>query len=92
MDIQARIPPALAAVHNYILKHDPCELELMEDQLDSNPGNAPEVDHGFGLLSNRHPDAAEKLRARNNRDKIAEDMWNSYQLLLAERGEAVALE
>ena len=31
MDIQARIPPALAAIHNFIRQHDPDEIQQFGD-------------------------------------------------------------
>jgi hypothetical protein len=35
MEIQARIPPALAAVHDFIRDHDPDEIFEFEEVLDA---------------------------------------------------------
>jgi len=49
MDIQARIPPATAAMHNFILDHDPEELDKVSEAPDPNPGNLP-AERDFGTL------------------------------------------
>ena len=93
MDIQARIPCGVGAVHNFIHKHDPLEAEeiLEAMQLDPNPGNLP-AEHNFGRLSRGAPNAAEKARAKEKRDQIAQAMWDSYQEILAQRGGDETLE
>lgn len=86
MDIQARIPPALAATHNFILKHDPLEADEISSQnsRDPAPGNLP-VEREFGTLARGAPTVAEKARAKTKRDNIAQAMWVSYQDILAQR-------
>jgi hypothetical protein len=91
MDIQARIPPATAAIHNFILDHDPQEVEEVSETPDPNPGNLP-AERDFGTLARGPANSAEKARAKRKRDQIAQEMWNSYQAILAERGEDFALE
>jgi hypothetical protein len=58
MSIQSRIPPALAALHNFIMKHDPTDIEeyLADPQLiDPNPG----VPENVGTLAEGHTNQAE---------------------------------
>ena len=38
MDIQIRIPPGLAAIHNLIIELDPIDVEDMNQQLDQGGG------------------------------------------------------
>ena len=82
MDYQARIPAALAAIHNFIRIHDPDELEGFTD--------ADDVEPGFfaGELAEGQARMAEKRRANARRDGIAADMWEQYQaeLQFEERG------
>jgi hypothetical protein len=91
MDIQARIPPALAATYNFILTHDSQEQLDMARHSDPHPGNIP-AEHEFGTLTHRPANAAERARAKTKRDQIAQEMWDSYQQLLAERGGNYGLE
>ncbi|KAJ6559362.1 hypothetical protein DFH09DRAFT_921635, partial [Mycena vulgaris] len=89
MDIQARIPPALAAIHNFILYHDSLEwddiLEMATE--DPNPGTrANDDEEDFGDLAQGPTSDAEKLRSEARRNVIAQEMWVSYQALLQERG------
>ena len=85
MVIQARIPPALAGIHNFIIYHDPTEVEDMVDIPDPTPGNVP-PEQSFGLLASGAPNQAERTRAKEKRDQIAQAMWESYQAILAEQG------
>lgn len=80
MDIQARIPPALAALHNFILDHDQSDLDDFVDVIDENPGAAH-----YGNLATHHVTPAEKQRASLRRDQIAQSMWEDYQAILRER-------
>jgi len=91
MDMQARIPPALAAIHNFIFKHDTTEQEDFLDIPDPTPGNPPSHED-LGILSQGAPNTAEKTRAKERRDKIAQAMWDNYQALLAEQMEEDILE
>jgi hypothetical protein len=78
MTIQARIPPACAALHNFIMTHDSHDVE---DLLEVH-GEPESNDCDIGTLAETHVTRAEKLRAEVLRDKIAEEMWTSYQDLL----------
>jgi hypothetical protein len=91
MDIQARIPSALAALHNFILKHDSIEWKevLAADVADPNPGaRADTEDSNFGDLAHGVTTAQEKQRSEARRDGIAERMWQSYQDYLQAHGMA----
>ncbi|KAF8148474.1 hypothetical protein B0H34DRAFT_668570, partial [Crassisporium funariophilum] len=85
MDIHARIPPALAAIHNFILKDDLTEAEeIAQDNAgDPLPGNLP-LERDFGTLARGAPGVAEKTRAKLKWDTIAQAMWVSYQDTLAQ--------
>ncbi len=87
MDIQARIPPALAAVHNFILENDWADIQRFGDVTDENPGPIPAGELRFGTLSQGPADQAEKEHAAEFRDQIVQEMWESYQQVLLERGE-----
>jgi len=88
MVIQAKAPPGLATTHNFIMDHDPGDineyLDDNEDDLDMNPGIPQENE--FGTLAGGAVTRAEKDRATAMRDGIAEAMWNDYQQILATRG------
>lgn len=89
MSIQAQIPPALAGLHNFILDHDPNDIDEYltgndEEDLDPNPGQPQE--NMFGTLADRAVTRAEKDRATRARDEIAEAMWRDYQAVLRDRG------
>ena len=78
MAIQARIPPALTAVHNFIRIHDKDEIhEFGDDIEDGEPG-----DRNYGELAQGPAGCAEKTRAQAKRDQITQAMWDSYQELV----------
>jgi len=58
MDIQTCLPPALAALHNFIQKHDPDDLNDIDDVEDPQPGMCAE-----GQLAEGVPRAAERQQA-----------------------------
>ena len=89
LDIQAQIPPALAAVHNFILDHDEEDLQNFEGVVDENPGALPtrELEVNFGSLSQGPARRREKTEADEKRRAIAQAMWDDYQQLLQERGD-----
>lgn len=65
MNIQARIPAGIAAVHNFILDHDPFYFDDSEDDLeaenDPNPGQHYFHDD-YGALATGLVTRAEKTR------------------------------
>ena len=84
MHIQARIPVALAAVHNFIHEHDPSEI----NEYRSDPIHDLQQGHrggAVGQLSDGIPDQDSHMRAEARRDSIAEAMWIQYQNTLQER-------
>lgn len=77
MAIQARIPPALCAVHNFIRIHDEDEIHDFENVVeDPIPGAV------HGELARGPAGAVERRRADAKRDEIAQAMWESYQQLV----------
>ena len=85
---QAKIPCALAALHNYIRLHDPDDTTSDDlDDLDSD--TIPNVSSG-GVAADdlgAHISAAEKERASARRDSIVMAMWEDYKRELELRQE-----
>ena len=81
MRIQAWIPPALGAVHNFIRIHDPREINdfSFEEFYYDRDGE------DFGVLAVGPAGPAERLWATAKRDQIAQAMWDDYQRILQER-------
>jgi hypothetical protein len=87
LEVQARIPAALAAVHNFISIHDPCDQPMS-----STTPNGPGAGHSMyddndedvtllGAPGLNDPDDHD-LR----RDMIAQKMWDDYVGICTERG------
>jgi hypothetical protein len=87
MDIQARLPPALAALHNFIRKHDPDDLADYEDAEDPDPGARAVGPVAEGELARGLPRVGEREQVNLRRDRIAQDMWAQYQELLRRRSQ-----
>jgi hypothetical protein len=92
MSVQAEIPPALAALHNFIMDVDPDDYkEYLADNdeedglgdFDPNPGHPHESI--YGDLATSVVQQAEKERATIFRDEVAQAMWRQYQNVLAQR-------
>ena len=88
MDIQARIPVALAIVHNFICCHEPVEDDETEDEDEDGPGGegAEDVDDGdngaeLDGVGINEPDA--------RRDAIVSIMWDQYLQEHIDRGLAL---
>ena len=79
MDVQARVLPTLAVIHNCILERDP--IEIANILLPSDDGIDVE-DHG--QLVTEYLGQAEKDRANARCEEIMESMWNDYQTVLHE--------
>ena len=76
LEIQVRIPAALAAIHNFIRSHDPDDYE-------------PRTANGDTIHDHSHDKpnptfTPEEVDER--RDQIALAMWNDYQRVCEERG------
>jgi len=86
MSIQVLIPPALAALHNFIRKYDPDEIEMYADdetlevglEIGARAGSVGEL--GTGSVTREETD-----RANERRDRIAGAMWEQYQGYLESR-------
>lgn len=91
-DIQARLPAALAALHNIICEYDQDDLEDFLDDEEFADQDFDEMDlqptgRAEGELAEGPPRRAERREADARRDEIAESMWVQYQAVLAQRGE-----
>jgi hypothetical protein len=75
MHIQARIPPALGTIHNFIRIHDPGEIDdfTYEDNIN---------DRQAGVLALGPANVTERTQAASKHDQIAQDMWEDYQGIL----------
>jgi hypothetical protein len=85
MDIQARVPPALAALHNFIRKYDPDDIADFDDVKDPQPGARMEGAAAEGQLADGLPRTAERRQTNERWDRIAQDMWVQYQAELSRR-------
>ena len=81
MDLQACLPPALAAIHNFICDIDPIDINDFTEAENMQPG------WRSGDLADALPHRAERERANNRRDDIANAMWDQYQQHLAAGGD-----
>ena len=87
---QAKIPPALGALHNYIHIHDPDDDAHEDDDYDSDaeeyscaPPDRPLHPEDLG----QHISEEEKDWATERRDAIAMAMWENYIEEQCHRGE-----
>src|ERR1700678_720514 len=82
MQIQAQIPAALCAIHNFISHHDPDkdEMEDFDDFDDGGDGDDGENDEHRAYNE-------EAIEPSVRRDRIAQEMWDDYQRLLEARQE-----
>jgi hypothetical protein len=76
-EVQARIPAALCAIHNFIREFDSSEGKLPADNISFEYGGSNEDAEVSGGNNDR---------TDSRRDRIAEDMWRDYQRILMERG------
>ncbi|KAJ2996683.1 hypothetical protein NUW54_g7212 [Trametes sanguinea] len=96
LQIQIRIPPGLAAIHNMIIDLDPLDLqEHLEEQ--EARGGPPDPCQGeppvfLGELANGPVSRAEERRASSLRDGIAQRMWVDYQHIVQERAQLQQLQ
>jgi len=68
LHVQARIPVALCALHNFIAKYDPSDEALLPE---------PHADCDLVNSAGVEPEPAGNASAHH--DKIAEMMWEQYQ-------------
>jgi hypothetical protein len=80
MNVQAQIPAALAALHNFIREFDPDDLHAYDDdeefdyEFQDPPDSESIGELGVGLVT-----SSERVRANERRDRIAAEMWEQYQ-------------
>ena len=91
MDIQACVPAALCALHNFMHSQEPdayfLEIDDAEEDWHLVGDMEEEVDEeALGHLEDGPTTAAERQRAEALRDCIAEEMWVDYQCVLQEQG------
>lgn len=85
---QAKIPAALAVLHNFIRTFDPSDLAEEDDDEDevfddnSLPSEIPITPENLGT----HISPEERARASEKRDQIAKQMWDDYVEELQRRG------
>ncbi|THU87688.1 hypothetical protein K435DRAFT_624395, partial [Dendrothele bispora CBS 962.96] len=88
MSIQARIPAALAALHNFIMDNNADnfipDFRADQDAMDPNPGAHVEADdipfaHPQGNLAQGFVTEEEYQEALKRRDDIAQAIWEQYQ-------------
>ena len=78
LDIQARIPASLSALHNFICVWDPDEVSIPEDSED-NP-------HSFAnAQGDINEGGIDKQKGSDRRDRIALAMWEDYQRVCRDR-------
>lgn len=92
LSIQARIPVAMAAMHNFILTHEP--LNIPEgpagDDYPEPRGDFHDPDHRASSEDAIAAEADNQERIGDaRREEIANAMWADYVQLRAERGEPV---
>ena len=75
-EVQAKMVPALCALHNFIQIHDPDDLDGQDWQEEIE--RQPLVPSAADLRS--RVSQAERDHAAAKREKIACDMWNDYVL------------
>ena len=80
IEVQAKIPSALAALHNFIRIHDPDDWN--EEPLNLTSHVAPNHDRVAPAELGGYISHAERERASTKRDEIAEAMWASYQAVV----------
>jgi hypothetical protein len=74
MKVQARIPAALCALHNFIQTYDP---DLFDHEYS---GSLLEHDYNvaWSELGKGPASTAERRRADQHRDRMAQEMWDNY--------------
>jgi hypothetical protein len=79
LEIQARIPAALAAIQNFIRSHDPKDMR-------PRTANDSIIHYNSGSGDEAGPTVAPEEAADERRDRIAQAMWDDYLRVCEERG------
>ena len=88
MEMQARIPPALCVLHNFIREHDPAAI--VDEGYDFEDLRVVHEDGpAVGELSQRVANDQDWQQAAMRRDEIAKEMWQDYQCHLQAEFEEV---
>lgn len=86
MGIQARIPAALAAIHNFISIHDP-RPQYLPDGPNGGGGTQEDSDNADDDTDlDPPPMEREDNNGKLRRDEIAQAMWDDYMHVCEERG------
>ena len=89
MHVQAQIPAALCAIHNFIHIHKSEDDEELEPEAEDHIGYYPNAGddevHDIEMIENMGEDDGVVQR----RNAIAQAMWNSYLTVLQQRGENI---
>ena len=81
LEVQARIPAALSALHNFISIHNPHDQPISDGTSSDGVRMYDDVDEDFTSAGAPEPGNADLCR-----DRIAQKMWDDYVLVCAERG------
>ncbi|KAG2746438.1 hypothetical protein P692DRAFT_20670300, partial [Suillus brevipes Sb2] len=85
MQIQARVPAALCAIHNFIRTHDPHEGPLPHAAtVDDNPINQGLPNDGENEVAG--VDTGAYASSNAFRERIATQMWEDYERYIREHG------
>ena len=87
MDLQARVPPALCALHNFICRRDPSDIEEYSDGANLEVSHIRVDDPDIGDLAMHALTPADREYADAKREQIANAMWDDYQRVVRERGD-----
>jgi len=84
MSIQSRIPPALAALHNFIRHYNPEEIDMYRDPTAEFDLETLEMaaTASVGELGTGPALVAERNNTNARRDRIAHNMWAQYSTYL----------
>ena len=85
--VQAQIPAALCAIHNFIRIHDSGEEEAEEEEEEEEDGMDQQYDAGDLFVRQGESQRAETDAVVARRNNIAERMWQEYQMILQQRQE-----
>jgi len=90
MEIQAQIPAALCAIHNFICTHDPREGDLPADVSDDEDRSSEDFQVGGDAQDDvtgiEEDDEFEFQQGSVMQDHIASAMWTDYQCIVLEWG------
>ena len=84
MDLQARIPPALCALHNFICCHDSSDINDYADMNHLGVSHLWADDPEIGDLAMHALTSADRESADAKWEQIAKAMWDEYQHVVHE--------